>query len=50
MAGYNNGYMTLRKTLVYFLIFTTVAALFSYRIIVKAYDTEAAYDIESLQR
>ena len=41
--------MTLRKTLVYFLIFTTVAALFTYRIVVKAYDTETAYDIDSLK-
>ncbi len=37
--------MTLRKTLIYFLIFTSVAALFSYKIIVKAYDNEDAYDM-----
>jgi hypothetical protein len=42
--------MTLRKSLLYLLIFTTVGSFFTYRIIVKAYDTESAYDIESLER
>lgn len=41
--------MTLRKTLVYFLIFTSVAALLTYKVVVKAYDTETAYDIERLK-
>ncbi len=42
--------MTLRKTLVYFLIFTVVASLLTYKIIVKAYNVEEnMYDIDSLK-
>lgn len=41
--------MTLRKTLIYFLIFTSFASLFAYKIIVKAYDGDNMYDIEKLK-
>lgn len=43
--------MKLRKSLVYMLIFTTVGAFFTYKIVVKAYSgVEDRYDIESLKR
>lgn len=41
--------MTLRKTLLYFLIFTVFASFFTYKIVVKAYDSEDAYNIDSLK-
>lgn len=41
--------MTLRKTLIYFLIFTSIASLFAYKIIVKAYGNDSMYDIEKLK-
>lgn len=40
--------MKLQKTLIYFLIFTVVASLFTYGIVVKAYSVESVYDIDSL--
>ncbi len=40
--------MQLRKSLVYFLIFTLVGAFFTYRIVAKAYDNSYAYDIDTL--
>ncbi len=40
--------MVLRKSLVYFLIFTVIGALFTYRIVVKAYQDPNSYDIDSL--
>jgi hypothetical protein len=40
--------MTLRKSLTYFLIFTVVASFFTYRIVVRAYDTAYSYDIDAL--
>ena len=42
-------HMTLRKSLIYLLIFTTVGALFTYKIVVSAYSVEDAYDIENLK-
>lgn len=43
-------YMTLRKSLVYLLILTLVGAMFTYGIVVRAYQDEGQYDIENLQR
>lgn len=40
--------MTLRKSLVYFLVFTLIASFFAYRIVAKAYDNAYSYDIENL--
>ncbi len=42
--------MKLRKSLIYFLIFTTVSSFVSYKLIVKAYGDVGQYDIENLQR
>lgn len=41
--------MTLRKSLLYLLIFTTIGSFFTYRIVVRAYDTMGLYDIENLK-
>lgn len=42
--------MALRKSLIYFLVFTAIASLFAYKIVVRAYDVDsAAYDIEQLK-
>ena len=41
--------MTLRKTLVYFLIFTSLAAIATYKIVISAYENEGRYDIENLK-
>jgi hypothetical protein len=42
--------MKLRKSLIYLLIFTTVGAFFTYKIVVKAYDgVEDRYNIETLK-
>ena len=40
--------MALRKSLVYFLIFTLIGGFFAYRIVAKAYDNAYAYDIDAL--
>lgn len=42
--------MTLRKSLTYIFIFTVVASLFTYKIIVSAYKDTGQYDIENLKR
>ena len=42
--------MALRKSLIYLLIFTTIGSLLAYKIIVRAYQNDIAYDIEKLQR
>lgn len=42
--------MKLRKSLIYFLILATVGSLFTYKIVVRAYDgIEDRYDIETLK-
>ncbi len=41
--------MKLNKTLVYFLIFTVIGALFTYNIVAKAYIVENMYDIDNLK-
>jgi hypothetical protein len=41
--------MALRKSLIYLLIFTTVGAFFTYKIIVSAYQDTGMYDIENLK-
>ncbi len=41
--------MKLRKTLLYFLIFTTVSSLCAYKLVIKAYSIDTAYDIDSLK-
>ncbi len=40
--------MTLRRSLMYFLLFTVFASFFTYRIIVRAYDTAYSYDLDTL--
>lgn len=42
--------MTLRKSLVYFLIFTVIGAFFTYKVIISAYQNDGKYDIENLKR